>query len=147
MKFQRRQFQHVLSKNNNFQLYLTKTMESPDFLSKGVWKFNIGQWLLLNTYSKLLMCALTTLHTSFNTHFFVEMHKLISLYLPVIITAAVDNFSNLLWGNCIEIPWQSKPFPTKTIIPVSYFWRTLLNVIVTWYFFITAVCYAECILP
>ena len=54
-------------------------MEMPDVLIKGVWKFNIVRWLMLNNYSKCLMNASTALQTSLKDIFSEEMHKHISL--------------------------------------------------------------------
>ena len=46
-------------------------MEMPDIFEKGVWKFNIVNWLKLNNYSKCLMSASTALQKNLQ-HTFSE---------------------------------------------------------------------------
>ena len=60
------------------QFNLTKNLETPDVLKKGVWKFNIVLWLQLNSYSKCLMSASTALQTSLKHTFSEEICKHIS---------------------------------------------------------------------
>ena len=49
-------------------------MEMQNALKKGVWKFNIVNWLKLNNYSKCLMCTSTALQTSLKHTFSEDMH-------------------------------------------------------------------------
>ena len=67
MKLHTKQLQHTKSQHINFQSNLTRNMEVPDVLEKGVWKFSIAHWFKLNNYSNCLMCASTAYRQASNT--------------------------------------------------------------------------------
>ena len=112
-------------------------MKMPNVLKISVWKFKIAHLIILNNYSKCLMCASTALQTS----------------LKHIV------FGNTQWKSNINQP--PSPFWLTLFVECesqcSYFgviytslkWFTVIIITIwhhrqTWHYFITAVCYSEC---
>ena len=145
-------------------------METQDVLKKGVWKFNIAHWLMLNNCSNCLLWASTSSLTSLRHIFFEEMDKRIFLwcvnFICLVTPSEIKNYFPNPIPNSIKILLQSKTFSVKQL-PVSLFGQTnkpcLLTVTPlvrktlvklylmttwhhkqTWHFFITALCHAKC---
>ena len=85
-----------------------KNMKTPNDLKKSVSRYNIPHSLIVNNYSKCLMCAKTALQTRLK-HLFLEKKAGIHISClcdnlnGLMIPAEIDNSSNPLWKHATKI--------------------------------------------